>query len=419
MILKTIIKQIKQYRTAVILTPVFTSAEVFIGVLIPYITASIIDKGINQSNLEAVYKYGTIMVGLAFLSLLFGILAGRYAAYSSTGVAANLRDAMYGNIQRFSFSDIDKFSTAGLVTRMTTDVSNVENSIQMLLRTSVRAPLNLISSFVMCFFINSYMSLIFVCAIGILSISLYFLIKRATKLFQQIFQKYDTLNSVIEENVNAIRVVKAYVRENKELSKLDKAALSLYTLNVKAEGLMALNHPIMNMVVYGCIIAISWFGAHQISEGTLTTGQLTSLFSYVMTVMMSLMMLSMIFVSVTMSVASARRITEVINEEPDMFNPDSPLLEIKDGSVDFNNVCFSYKKGGDYALEKISLHIKSGESVGVIGGTGSGKSSLGSLICRLYDVCEGSVSVGGVDVRCYDLKVLRESVAIAEIITTQ
>ncbi len=412
MILKTIIKQIKQYRTAVILTPVFTSAEVFIGVLIPYITASIIDKGINQSNLEAVYKYGTIMVGLAFLSLLFGILAGRYAAYSSTGVAANLRDAMYGNIQRFSFSDIDKFSTAGLVTRMTTDVSNVENSIQMLLRTSVRAPLNLISSFVMCFFINSYMSLIFVCAIGILSISLYFLIKRATKLFQQIFQKYDTLNSVIEENVNAIRVVKAYVRENKELSKLDKAALSLYTLNVKAEGLMALNHPIMNMVVYGCIIAISWFGAHQISEGTLTTGQLTSLFSYVMTVMMSLMMLSMIFVSVTMSVASARRITEVINEEPDMFNPDSPLLEIKDGSVDFNNVCFSYKKGGDYALEKISLHIKSGESVGVIGGTGSGKSSLGSLICRLYDVCEGSVSVGGVDVRCYDLKVLRESVAI-------
>ena len=409
---KTILKHIGKYKTASILTPVFTSAEVIVGVLIPYVTASIIDKGISKGSLDAIYKYGAIMILLAFLSLLFGILAGRYAAYSSTGIAANLRDAMYRKIQTFSFSDIDKFSTAGLITRMTTDVSNVEGAVQMLLRISVRAPLNLVSSFFLAFFINARVSLIFLVAIAILTIALTLIIRRATKLFQQIFKQYDSLNAVIQENVSAIRVVKAFVRENHELSKLDKAALSLYRLNVKAESIMAFNHPIMNIVVYGCIIAISWFGAHYIVEGSLTTGELTSLFSYIMTIMMSLMMLSMIFVNLTMSAASAKRITELLNEEPDMYNPESPIMEIKNGSIDFDNVSFSYKKGGDYALEGINLHINDGQTIGIIGGTGSGKSTLGALISRLYDVSEGSVCIGGVDVRKYDLELLRDQVAV-------
>ena len=352
------------------------------------------------------------MVALAFLSLLFGILAGRYAAHSSTGVAANLREAMYKNIQRFSFSDIDKFSTAGLITRMTTDVSNIEGAIQMLLRISVRAPLNLISSFIMCFFINSKLCLIFLCAIIILTISLYLLLSRATKIFQQLFVKYDDLNGVIQENISAIRVVKSFVREDYEMSKMDKAAIALYSLNTKAEKLMALNHPIMNIVVYGCIIAISWFGAHFIVEGTMTTGELTSLFSYIMTIMMSLMMLSMIFVNLTMSAASAKRIAEVIDEEPDMSEPLNPVYEISDGSVTFEDVYFSYKKGGDYALEKINLKIEDGQTIGIIGGTGSGKSTLGNLISRLYDVSSGSVKIGGKDVREYDIKTLRNNVSV-------
>ena len=409
---KTILKEVKQYKSAVILTPVWTGAEVVMGVLIPYVTASIIDKGLGQANMANVYKYGLLMVLMATLSMVFGILAGRYASYSSTGVAANLRDAMYRNIQRFSFSDIDKFSTAGLVTRMTTDVANVQSAIQMLLRTSFRAPLNLISSLVMCFFIHPSLSIIFVVAMAVLVVALAFLITRAAKLFQEIFKKYDELNSVVQENVSAIRVVKAFVRENHELSKLDKAALSLYTLNIKAESLMALNHPVMNLVVYGCIISISWFGAHFIVQGTLTTGQLASLFSYVMMIMMSLMILSMIFVQITMSAASVKRIAEVIEEEPDMYNPDTPIYNIADGSVEFENVYFSYQKGGDYALENINLKIEDGQTIGIIGGTGSGKSSLGSLICRLYDVSEGVVRVGGEDVRRYDMESLRKNVAV-------
>lgn len=409
---KTILRQVKQYKWATILTPIFTSAEVFIGVLIPYITASIIDEGINKGDMFAIYKYGAMMVGLAFLSLTFGILAGRYAAYSSTGIAANLRDAMYSKIQTFSFSDIDKFSTAGLITRMTTDVSNVESAVQMLLRISVRAPLNLVSSLIMCFFVNSKLSIIFFISIIILAVSLYFILKRATKLFHQIFEKYDSLNSVIQENVSAIRVVKSYVKSNYELSKFDKAALSLYNLNIKGEKLMALNHPVMNIVVYGSIIALSWYGAHFIVAGELTTGQLTSLFSYIMTIMMSLMMLSMIFVNLTMSAASIKRIAEVINEESDMSNPQNPIHQIKDGSIDFENVSFSYKQGGDNALEGINLHINSGETIGIIGGTGSGKSTLGLLICRLYDVSKGVVKVGGEDVRNFDLKNLRDHISV-------
>ncbi|MBP5229449.1 MAG: ABC transporter ATP-binding protein [Bacteroidales bacterium] len=409
---KTLLRQIKQYKWAVILTPVWTTLEVVMGVLIPYVTASIIDKGISAGNMRNVYIYGLQMVGMGCLSLLFGILAGRYAAYSSTGVAANLRDAMYRNIQRFSFSDIDKFSAAGLVTRMTTDVSNVQNAIQMLLRTSFRAPLSLVSSLVMCFFIHPSLSLIFFIAMAVLGVCLFFLISRAAKLFQEIFRRYDALNSVVQENVSAIRVVKAFVRENHELRKLDRAALSLYNLNVKAEGLMALNDPIMNVVVYGCIISLSWFGAHFIVAGDLTTGQLTSLFSYIMMVMMSLMMLSMIVVQITMSAASVKRIAEVINEEPDMYNPKSPVFEVKNGEIEFKDVCFSYKPGGDYALSDINLKIESGMTVGIIGGTGSGKSSLAYLISRLYDVSKGSVKVGGVDVRDYDIGVLRNAVAM-------
>lgn len=409
---KTILRQVKQYRTAAILTPVWTAAEVVMGVLIPYVTASIIDKGINAQSMPDVYKYGLYMVLMALLSLMFGILAGRFAAYSSTGIAANLRDAMYRNIQRFSFSDIDKYSTAGLVTRMTTDVSNIQNAIQMLLRVSFRAPLNLISSVVMCFFINSRLSVIFLVAIIVLATLLTLVISRAARLFQEIFRKYDDLNAVVQENVSAIRVVKAYVREHHELSKLDRAALNLFSLNVKAEAIMALNGPVMNLVVYGCIISLSWFGAHYIVEGSLTTGQLTSLFSYVMMVLQALMMLSMIFVQLTQSAASVRRIAEVIDEVPDMENPADPEMEIKDGRVEFDHVYFSYKAGGDYALEDINLNIESGQTIGIIGGTGSGKSTLGALVSRLYDVSKGEVRVGGLDVRRYDMQRLRNEVAV-------
>ncbi len=409
---KTILRQVKQYKTASLLTPLWTTLEVIMGVLIPYVTASIIDKGIGAGSLPDVYKYGGMMIGIAILSLIFGILAGRFAAYSSTGLAANLRLAMYRNIQRFSFSDIDKFSTAGLVTRMTTDVSSIQNAFQMLLRTSFRAPLNMVSALAMCFLIHKKLSIIFLVAMVILSVFLSVLITRAAKLFKQILLQVDAVNGVVQENVDAIRVVKAFVREHHEMSKFDKAALGLFNLNVKAETLMALSGPVMNLIVNACIIALSWYGAHFIVEGSLTTGQLTSLFSYIMTVLSSLMMLSMIFVQLTQSAASAARIAEVIDEEPDMDNPAQPIATVPDGSIDFNHVYFSYKQGGDYALEDIDLHIRAGETIGLIGGTGSGKSSLANLVARLYDVSEGSVEVGGIDVRKYDMQVLRNEVAM-------
>jgi len=410
--IKTLLSHVRQYKGAALLTPVWTTAEVVMGVLIPYVTASLIDKGINAGDMHEVYRYGGLMLLMAAFSTLFGILAARFAAYSSSGLAANLREAMYDNIQRFSFSDIDKYSTAGLVTRMTTDVSNIQNAFQMLLRTSFRAPLNMLSSLFMCFFINGKLSVIFLVAMVVLSTFLYFLISRASKLFVQIFEKYDALNGVVQENVSAIRVVKAYVREDHEMGKFDKAALNLFTLNVKAESLMALNHPVMNLVVYGCIISLSWFGARFIVGGELTTGQLTSLFTYIMTVLSSLMMLSMIFVQLTQSAASGKRIADVINEEPDMSDPLVPVRHVRDGSIDFIDVCFAYTKGGDYALEDINLHIDAGETIGVIGGTGSGKSSLVYLISRLYDVSRGSVKVGGMDVREYEQKTLRNEVAV-------
>ena len=410
--LKTLLREVRQYKWAALLTPVWTTAEVIMGVLIPYVTASIIDKGIGAGSLPDVYKYGAEMIGIAFMSLLFGILAGRFAAYSSTGLAANLRLAMYRNIQRFSFSDIDKFSTAGLVTRMTTDVSSIQNAFQMLLRTSFRAPLNMISALAMCFLIHKRLSIIFLVAMLVLSIFLSLLIVRVARLYRQILVKVDALNGVVQENVSAIREVKAFVREDHELSKFDKAALGLFTLNVKAETLMALNHPVMNLIVNACIIALSWWGAHFIVDGSLTTGQLTSLFSYIMTVLSSLMMLSMIFVQLTQSAASGARIAEVIEEDPDMSNPADPVMTVRDGSIDFDHVYFSYRRGGDYAVEDIDLHIKAGETVGIIGGTGSGKSSLVNLMARLYDVSEGTVRVGGTDVRAYDMQVLRNEVAM-------
>ena len=437
--LRTLTRQIKEYRTASILTPFWTAMEVVMDVLIPYVTASLIDKGLNAGNMDNVCLYGAIMLGMAFLSLAFGILAGRSVAYASSGFAANLRKAMYRNIQRFAFSDIDKYSTSGLVTRMTTDVNNLQNAYQQILRITVRAPFRLVLSIVMCLVIDARLSLIFIVAMIILGCSLYQIISRVAKLFQQVFERYDELNQSVQENIHAIRVVKAFVREDYENKKFSRAAEGLYQLYVRAESLMALNHPIMNIVVYGCIIALSWWGAHFIVSGTLTTGELTSLFTYVMSILQSLMMLSMIFVMLTQSAASAKRVCEVIEEQPDIVNPERPVYEIADGSIVFRGVRFDYhskesrnqgiidtsvekemhkspdsseKKHKRSALFNVSFKIESGETIGVIGGTGSGKSTLVSLISRLYDVSQGEVLVGGRNVKTYDLKALRSAVSV-------
>lgn len=411
--LKTLLRHIGRYKTAAILTPIFIMLEVVMDVLIPYVTSWLIDRGINAGDMPNVLRYGALMLLMAFVSLAMGILAGRFVAKASTGFAANLRRAMYRNIQRFAFSDIDKYSTSGLITRMTTDVNNLQNAFQMILRTSIRAPFSMIFSIVMCFVISPRMSLIFVTATVILAIVLTLIIKRVAATFTRVFKQYDTLNLAVQENVSAIRVVKAFVREDYENRKFELAARGLYNLYVKAERLMAVNHPVMNMVVYGCIIAISWFGAQLVVGGQLTTGQLTSLFTYVMSILMSLMMLSMIFVQITMSVASGKRVAEVINEVPDIVNPERADTEIGDGSIGFDHVSFAYKGGsGEYALHDINLQIGAGETIGVIGGTGSGKSSLINLISRLYDATRGTVTVGGKDIRSLNLTTLRNSVAV-------
>ncbi len=383
------------------------------GVLIPYVTSWIIDRGIMAGDLKQVYLYGGLMLVMAFFSMLFGILAGRFSAYASSGFASNLRSAMFRNIQTFSFSNIDKYSSGGLITRMTTDVQSLQQAFQMLMRISVRAPLNLVFSVFMCVFINLKMSMIFVVALLILGTALYLIISRTVKLFAQVFQRYDDLNSSVQENIAAIRVVKAFVREDFEKKKFGKAAEALYKLFVKTESLQALNHPIMMLVVYGCIISLSWFGAQFIVVGDLTTGQLTSLFTYVMTILSSLMMLSMIFVNLTMSAASAKRVIEVIDEKADITNPEKDaVMTVADGSIDFDHVSFSYGSAPPYAIRDINLHINSGETIGVIGGTGCGKSSLATLVSRLYDTTEGTVKVGGVDVRQYDLTALRNEVSM-------
>ena len=416
--LGTLTRQIKQYKTASILTPVWTALEVTMDVMIPYVTALLIDQGINTGNMQNVYRYGAIMLFMAFLSLMFGILGGRCSAYASTGFAANLRSAMYHNIQRLAFSDIDKYATSGLITRMTTDVNTLQSAYQQILGISVRAPFKLVLSILMCLVIDARLSLVFFVALAVLSISLYLIITRVARLFQQVYAKYDELNQSVQENITNIRLVKAFVREDYESKKFAHAAENLYRLYVKAESLMALNHPVMNMVVYGCIIALSWLGAHYIVEGTLTTGELTSLFSYVMSILMSLMMLSMAFVMLTQSAASAKRVAEVIEEEPDIVNPDHPVMEINDGSIEFQTVRFDYAKPTSdrqhkrSALFNISFSFKSGETIGVIGGTGSGKSTLVNLISRLYDPTRGKICIGGRDVRDYDLTVLRTAVAV-------
>ena len=411
--LKTLLNQVGRYKTASLLTPVFISLEVVMDVLIPYATAMLIDRGINAGNMHNVYLYGVIMIGMAMLSLAFGILAGRFSAYASSGFASHLRRAMYRNIQQFAFSDIDKYSTSGLVTRMTTDVSNLQNAYQQILRITVRVPFRLVLSVIMCLVINPRMSIIFLVALVILASALSYIITRVAKMFAKVFEQYDALNTSVQENVSAIRVVKAFVREDHENKKFSHAAEGLYRLFVKAESLMALNNPVMNMVVYGCIISLSWFGAHFIVDSTLTTGELTSLFTYVMSILSALMMLSMIFVMLTQSAASGKRVAEIINEKPDIVNPKHPIMELKDASVAFNHVMFAYKGGsGEYAINNLNFKIRSGETIGVIGGTGSGKSSLVTLINRLYDVSKGSVFVGGEDVRRYDLTTLRNAVSV-------
>ena len=412
--LKTLMRQVKQYKTVSIVTPVFAALEVLMETLIPFVTAWLIDRGIQAGNMSEIWKYGLMMLALSFLSLLFGFLAAKTAATASAGFACNLRDAMYQNIQRFSFSNIDKFSTAGLVTRMTTDVTNVQNAFQMILRIVVRAPLTLICSMVMCFVINHQLSMVFVVVLAFLAAALFSIIHKVSRLFENVFRKYDALNASVQENVSAIRVVKAFVREKYENEKFANAAANVYRLFVKAESFIALNSPIMMLAVYGSIIALSWFGAQFIVAGSLTTGELTSLFSYVMSMFMSLMMVSMIFVMLSMSVAAGHRICEVLDEQPDLTNPEQPVDEVKDGSIDFNHVTFSYRATGtgEATLKDIDLHIRSGETIGIIGGTGCGKSSLVSLISRLYDVDSGSVMVGGVDVRQYDMEQLRNQVAV-------
>ena len=405
--LKTLSAYIGQYKKDSVKAPIYIIFEVLMEILIPFVTASIIDKGIQAGNMKNVYIYGGIMILLAFISLFCGIQAGKYAASASTGFACNLREGIYTNIQNFAFSNIDKYSTAGLITRMTTDVTNVQNAYQMLLRIAVRAPLMMICSMVMCFIINPTMSTIFLVALVLLGFVLFFIIYKVTPIFTEGFAKYDNLNA------SGIRVVKAFVREDYENDKFKKAATSLYNTFVKAESWLAFNNPVMMFVIYASIIALSWFAAHFIADGTMTTGNLTSMFSYVMSMMMSLMMLSMVFVMVSMSAASARRIAEVLNEKADITNPDAPVMEVSDGRIDFNHVDFVYKKDSETdTLHDIDIHIKSGETIGIIGGTGCGKSSFVNLISRLYDVKDGSVCVGGVDVRKYDIETLRDEVSV-------
>ena len=411
--LKTLWAQVGRYKKQAVLTPLFTMGEAVLEIAVPLVMASIIDDGIEAGNIGHVYRYGALMVGLAALGLLAGILAGSTAATASSGFAANLRAAMFRNIQDFSFANIDKYSTAGLVTRLTTDVTNVQNAFQMMMRMAVRAPAMMIASAVMAVKVSPRMSVIFLVALICLIIVLPLLMIPTGKLFRQVFRKYDDLNASVQENVSAIRVVKSFVREGFEGEKFRKAAENLYELFVRTEKKMVLVMPVMMIAVYGCNLAISWYGAHYILDGSLTTGDLSMLFSYVMSILMSLMMLSMVFVMITMSAASAQRIVEVLGEKSDITSPENACTEVADGSVDFENVSFAYRQGsGKPVLQNIDLHIRSGETIGILGGTGSAKSSLVNLIPRLYDVTEGTVKVGGRDVRDYDLEVLRSQVSV-------
>ncbi|MCC8106562.1 MAG: ABC transporter ATP-binding protein/permease [Clostridiales bacterium] len=411
--IRTIAKQVKEYRNASIVTPLFMLLEVVMETMIPYLMASIIDDGVNTGDIGHIYRIGGLMIVCALIGLSGGMLGGRFGAKASAGLAKNLRAEMFGHIQTFSFSNIDKFSPAGLVTRLTTDVINIQNAYQMILKMLMRAPASIICALVMAFMINARLASIYLIAALILGTVLIFLVIHATKYFQQVFPKYDDLNASIEENVSAIRVVKAYVREDHETKKLNKASENIYKLFVKAEHNVIINAPLMQFTVYSCIILISWIGAKMIVADSLTTGELMSLLTYCMNILSSLMMLSMVFVMISMSVASAQRICEVLDEEPDLSNPAQPLMDVPDGSIQFDHVNFSYHKdSNEYVLSDINLNIRAGETIGIMGGTGSSKTSLVNLISRLYDVSEGSVKVGGNDVRSYDMEVLRNQVAV-------
>ena len=411
--IKKLMSYIGEFKRDTILSPIFVTLEVFLEVLLPTLMALVIDNGVETGDMNYVMKMGLIMLVVAMLSLAAGTLSGVFAAKASMGFGRNLRRGMFDNIQDFAFRNIDHFSTAGLVTRMTTDVTNVQNAYQMLLRIALRAPLMMICSMVMCFIINPTMSTIFLVALILLGFVLFFIIYKVTPIFTEGFAKYDNLNASVQENISGIRVVKAFVREDYENDKFKRAATSLYNTFVKAESWLAFNSPVMMFVIYASIIALSWFAAHFIADGTMTTGNLTSMFSYVISMMMALMMLSMVFVMVSMSVASARRIAEVLNEKADITNPKAPVMEVPDGRIDFNHVDFVYKKDSETdTLHDIDIHIKSGETIGIIGGTGCGKSSFVNLISRLYDVKDGSVCVGGVDVREYDIETLRDEVSV-------
>ena len=411
--IKTLAKQIKEYKKDSILSPIYIAAEVILELLLPFIMASMIDEGVEVGNMKHIVSRGVIMLVVAMLSLFCGVMCGKHAAIASTGFAKNVRKSMFDNIQTFSFANIDKFSTAGLITRMTTDVTNVQQAYQMIIRMCVRAPLMLIIAMFMVVIINAKLALIYLVALVILGVALFFIIANARKAFMEMFKKYDELNSSTQENINAIRVVKAYVREDHEISKFKKACLNLYLSSVKAEKLVILNSPIMMFVMYGSILLLSWLGAQMIVVGDLSTGNLSSMFTYSTNILMSLMMISIVIVMLTMSQASAERIVEVLNEKSSITNPENPVMEVKDGSICFENVQFSYNTDEPkYVLHDVNLEIKSGETIGILGGTGSSKSSLVQLIPRLYDVTEGCVKVGGLDVREYDLEVLRNEVSM-------
>ena len=412
---KTLGRETRGIRLVSILTPICMIGEVIMEMIIPKLMATIVDDGVTAGNMDVIYSVGAKMLVAALIGLLVGILGAMFGSHAATGFARNLRRGMFRNIQTFSFANIDKYSTAGLVTRMTTDVTNIQNAYQMMLRMAIRAPASMIVALVMSFTINAELASVYLVAVILLGCALMFIMTRATRYFTGAFRKYDDLNESVQENVSAIRVVKAYVREKFEGEKFRKASENVRQLLMRAELILSWNAPLMTLSVYSCILIISWLGARLIvlsGATSFTTGDLMSMLSYCMNILMSLMMLSMVFVMITMSAASAKRVAEVLDEKSDLANGENPVMEVKDGAVKFNNVSFAYKKDGEKALENINLDIKSGETIGIIGGTGSAKSSLVQLLPRLYDVTEGSVEVGGVDVRDYGLETLRNSVAM-------
>ncbi len=411
--LKTLTAQIKEYKKDSLLSPLYVVLEAVMEMIIPYIMSAIIDQGVTAANMSAIYKYGALMIVAAACGLLFGLLGAKTSARASAGFAKNIRYALYDHVQDFSFKNIDKYSTPGLITRLTTDVSNLQSAFLVVIRMMVRAPASLIIAMAMTFLISARLALIYLAAAVVLGIIMYFLITAANKHFQIVFDQYDSLNSSVQENLTGIRVVKSFAREDYEKDKFRRANQKLYTVFVKAERVVSWTSPVMNATVYTCILLISWFGAHMIVSNTLTTGELMSVLTYCMNILMSLMMLSMVMVMITMSAASARRIAEVLNEKPDIADPDSAVTEVADGSIAFHHVDFSYSGRPDHlALRDIDFSVKPGETIGILGATGSGKTSLVNLINRMYDVTSGTLEVGGQDVRNYDLEAFRDAVSV-------